>query len=252
MDIDDSIAPLLAKMEAALHTVQSELLPRLDALDEDTVVSNYSLDEQARLFLSAAFTLSFSLYALDKISNKQHAVSAAKRSGGGGASSASASANFTVATGGSAVDEQLILKIERITDYIKKLREIAALEKAKAREQAMALGTATSTTAGADGSRAPSATATADSTKAVATVAAGSGGAGGQGKRKRARTETSPCSASSSAAPVASDASSSSAAVQHSAAKEEDDMGDSAMFSVVSRVPGETGTLVSRLMRHVE
>ncbi|AAZ12610.1 exosome-associated protein 3 [Trypanosoma equiperdum] len=101
MQFDEDIVPLMEKMNAALDRVHQCLLPLLSSLDEDMLVSNYTVDEQARISLSAASALLFLTYAHDRLLNRAQ---------------------------GAGEDQQLMLKINRVTEYIGKLREITSLE----------------------------------------------------------------------------------------------------------------------------
>lgn len=193
MDVDADIAPVLASGDRLLEVIQRDLLPRLAALDEDVVESHYSMEEQARLYLSAAFTLAFSLYSLDKL-NRRSVSSNVKLSD---------MESFNSVAG--QMDPQLLLKIERITEYIKKLREITHLSKAQMEEEATRQPRG-STDDPEDGNCAK----------------------GG----KRAREEV------ADTRPTAS-------------AEDGKDLGDAAMFGAVTRVPGDAGVLVARLLKQV-
>ncbi|KAK7201451.1 hypothetical protein NESM_000207900 [Novymonas esmeraldas] len=227
MDVDADVAPLLREMAERLSTVRADLLPALRQLDEEALLSHYCVDEQARLYLSAAFTLALSLYSLDKLVHRQvsHRGAAGSRLPGSTAATTTTTTTTTASsssTSGAATDTQLVLKLERIAEYIKKLQEIASLE--KQRRRAGATITTTNTATAAVGMKRPR-------EESVATAAAA----------------TAPTSVESvRTAATGSD-------VAATAAKEEDeeDYGDVEMFRVVSRVAGETGTLVSRLLRQV-
>lgn len=210
MDVDPEIEPLLLKTRETLERLRTQLLPLLSELDEDILVSHYSLGEQARLYLAAAFTLAFSLYSLDKLTHRKHAVVQLSGSGKGGYASpdghADSAAKDSAPHAGN-IDAQLLLKIERITDYIKKLREITDLAQ---RQQQQLVKREQETEGGKD---APECAAE-----------------GVAGTRKRGRDEE---------------------AEGQGTRTGDGDMGDTALFSVVTRVPGETGVMVSRLLRHV-
>lgn len=217
MDVDSEVAPLVEEMAKRLAVARATLLPALQHLDEDTLLSFYTIDEQARLYLSAAFTLALSLYALDKITHRQVAGGdkAAPRLTGAGTRGGAAAASS------GSTDTQLVLKIERITEYIKKLQELATLEKQKK------IAAAAAAEAGKEGESAvtePSRPGTKrargdePSSQTVSVVTAE------QPPGKKSKTDTT---------------------------TEEDVYGDADMFSVVSRVAGETGTLVSRLLKQV-
>ncbi|GET85946.1 hypothetical protein, conserved [Leishmania tarentolae] len=208
MDVDNEVEPLLREMSNRLAVVRADLLPALRQLDEDTLLSHYSVDEQARLYLSAAFTLTLSLYSLDKITHRQITPGSGTvpRLTGGGSRGGAAPPLSSAST-----DTQLVLKMERITEYIKKLQELTTLE----RERRVASTAA----APAPGAKRPREAPSADTAST---------------SEKRARKAGNEKGLSTAMAPA------------HS---EEDAFGDAQMFSVVSRVAGETGTLVSRLLK---
>ncbi|ESL10409.1 exosome-associated protein 3 [Trypanosoma rangeli SC58] len=104
MDFDDDVVPLMQKLDAALLRMRSELLPLLASLNEDVLVTNYSVDEQARISLAAAFMLVLLTYAQDRLRN---------------------------AVGKTGVDARVQLKLDRVSRYIKKLREITHLDSRK-------------------------------------------------------------------------------------------------------------------------
>nr|CAJ2467284.1 unnamed protein product [Leishmania braziliensis] len=225
MDVDSEVKPLLGEMSKRLDVVRADLLPALRQLDEDTLLSYYTADEQARLYLSAAFTLTLSLYSLDKITHRQVAAGsgAAPRLTGSGSRGGAASSALAASSPSSftSTDPQLVLKIERITEYIKKLQELATLERQKK--------IATAATVDA-------------STGAVATTAPG-------GKRSHAEASVD-ITATTVEKPAKKAREDNGASAEASRARgENDDLGDAQMFSVVSRVAGETGTLVSRLLK---
>ncbi|CAG9568881.1 conserved hypothetical protein [Leishmania major strain Friedlin] len=221
MDVDSEVEPLLREMSRRLAVVRADLLPALRRLDEDTLLSHYSVDEQARLYLSAAFALTLSLYSLDKITHRQVA------SGGGAAASVMAA---SPSVSSASTDTQLALKIERITEYIKKLQELVTLERQRRRAATAAASAADASTgvvaATAPGAKRSRQSASADTASIAATAA--------EQPAKKARSEN---GASVATAP---------------ARDEEDAFGDAQMFSVVSRVAGETGTLVSRLVKQAK
>ncbi|CAD2220028.1 hypothetical protein ADEAN_000754200 [Angomonas deanei] len=99
MDVDESIEPLLTQMQALRETLKIELMPKLTSeMTEEKLLTEYDSEGQGRLYLSAAFILAFGLYSLDKVQNNKP-------------------------------DQQVVLKIERITEYIKKLKEISQIQK---------------------------------------------------------------------------------------------------------------------------
>ncbi|CAC9446457.1 hypothetical protein conserved [Leishmania donovani] len=218
MDVDSEVEPLLREMSKRLAVVRADLLPALRRLDEDTLLSHYSVDEQARLYLSAAFTLTLSLYSLDKITHRQVA------SGGGAAASAMAA---STSLSSASTDTQLALKIERITEYIKKLQELVKLERQR-RSAATAAASAADAPAGIVAATTPGAK---RSRKGASADTASTAAIAAEQPAKKARNEN-----GASVATVPS-------------RDEEDAFGDAQMFSVVSRVAGETGTLVSRLVK---
>ncbi|CBZ23565.1 conserved hypothetical protein [Leishmania mexicana MHOM/GT/2001/U1103] len=231
MDVDSEVEPLLREMSKRLAVVRADLLPALRRLDEDTLLSHYSVDEQARLYLSAAFTLTLSLYSLDKITHRQVAsgsgaaprLTGFESRGGAAASAMAASTPLSSAS----TDAQLALKIERITEYIKKLQELVALE----RQRRSAATTA-----------APAADA---STGVVAATTPGA-----KRPRKDASVDTASTAATAAEQPAKRTRAENGASVVTAPARDEEDaFGDAQMFSVVSRVAGETGTLVSRLVK---
>lgn len=238
MDVDNEVEPTLQEMAKRMAVLRSDLLPALRQLDEDTILSYYSVEEQARLYLSAAFTLALSLYALDKITHRQVPA------GSGGAVAPRLTGAGTRHSGAAPVvpantDTQLVLKIERITEYIKKLQELATLERGK--KLAVAAAAASE-----------------EAEPATGVVAAG---------KKRPRELRSTATASADSAPetmtlttTAAKKAKSEAGADGTAADTpgkaeevvaEDEYGDAQMFSVVSRVAGETGALVGRLLKHV-
>ncbi|KAG5511210.1 hypothetical protein JKF63_07152 [Porcisia hertigi] len=220
MDVDSEVEPLLKEMSKRLAVVREDLLPALRSLDEDTLLSYYSVDEQARLYLSAAFTLALSLYSLDKITHRQVLA-------GGGGCGAAASSVLAASSPSSlitAADTQLALKIDRITGYIKKLQELATLERqrktaAPAADPLTGVVAPTATTAKRPREE--------DLNDTPATVA--------EHPAKKAKEEN----GANAMAP------------QTRSEDDDDDLGDAQMFSVVSRVAGETGTLVGRLVKQV-
>ncbi|RNF19630.1 exosome-associated protein 3 [Trypanosoma conorhini] len=114
MDFDEDVASLMRRMDATLLRMQSELLPLLASLNEDVLVTNYSVDEQARISLAAAFALVLLTYSHDRLRN---------------------------AAGKAGMDARVQLKLERVSGYIKKLREITQLDSQQQE------GTATTTAA---------------------------------------------------------------------------------------------------------
>ncbi|KPA83694.1 hypothetical protein ABB37_01950 [Leptomonas pyrrhocoris] len=234
MDVDSEVEPTLQEMARRIAVMRVDLLPALRRLDEDTILSYYSVDEQARLYLSAAFTLALSLYSLDKITHRQIAVggtaaaAAPRLTGAGTRHRSDAPAGPPPNT-----DTQLVLKIERITEYIKKLQELATLERNKKLSAAAA------------------------AVMEASEVAKSESSATSIASKKRARETSPPAPGAPRAHATAS--MTSKRAKADTAAKEDakggeaadDDYGDAQMFSVVSRVAGETGTLVSRLLRQV-
>jgi hypothetical protein len=239
MDVDSEVEPTLQQMARCMAVMRDDLLPALRQLDEDAILSYYSVDEQARLYLSAAFTLALSLYALDKITHRQVLVAGAAAGGAAAVTSAPRLTGAGTRHGGNSAsappsapsntDTQLILKIERITEYIKKLQELATLERTKK------LAAAADTTGAMDGGKA-------EEKAAVAAVASGKRGRNASTlaatTAKKAKPEAIKVNTSDKSADTGGDAA-------------DDAYGDAQMFSVVSRVAGETGTLVGRLLTQV-
>ena len=100
MEVDSDVQPLLDNLKTTIDAIRDRVLPPFSILDEDLVTANYTPDEQARLSLAAAFALIMSYYSCKKLRNEP-------------------------------ITEQLKLKVERVSDYVKKLREIVEREKIK-------------------------------------------------------------------------------------------------------------------------
>ncbi|KPI85615.1 hypothetical protein ABL78_5325 [Leptomonas seymouri] len=234
MDVDSEVEPTLREMAKRIAVMRSDLLPALRQLDEDTILSHYSVDEQARLYLSAAFTLALSLYSLDKVTHRQAVAgtAAASRLTGAGTRSRNAAPAAPSTT-----DTQLVLKIERITEYIKKLQELATLERNRK------LGAAAVTVETADTDKSESGeTRMAGKRRSRDAPPPATGASPSQASTtiptKKAKTETETVDATAKNASIGEETL-------------EDEFGDRQMFSVVSRVAGEAGTLVSRLLKQV-
>lgn len=226
MDVDSDIKPLLDSMSEAMQRIRLELLPALKELDEDTLASQYSVDEQARLYISAAFTLALSLYSLDKLTHRLAPPPRGDTRHRGGPRLDGSSPAATTTDGApvaSSTDAQLVLKIERVTKYIKKLKELTLLEQEKDRESVLVQA------------------------EALEQPREGPG-------KKRARATDTPCGGNGKAAATPPEPRGSLAdghPATDSNGKEENDLGDQQMFDVVARVPGEAGVLVSRLLKQV-
>lgn len=100
MDVDPDVADLVSNLQTALEAVQEKVQQPFLLLDEDIVASSFSVDEQARLSLAAAFTMIMAFYCHKRLQNET-------------------------------IDAQLKLKVERVSDYVKKLRELVEREKVK-------------------------------------------------------------------------------------------------------------------------
>lgn len=100
MDVDPEVAPVLEELNTCLEALQSKVQSPLMQLDEDTVAGQYSVDEQARISLGSAFTMIMSYYCYKRLRNET-------------------------------IDAQLKFKVDRVGDYVKKLREIVEREKVK-------------------------------------------------------------------------------------------------------------------------
>lgn len=242
MKLDADIEPLVQEMTATMSDIQSKLLPLFDRLDEDMVIANYSPDEQARIYLSAAFTMALSLYSVDKLSHRSAPAPTGKRAAAG--STASSTTDPTVSTGVNSADAQLVLKIERITDYIKKLRDITQLSQSASRTSPVR-----DVTWKEDAPKRGS-----HDVDAEVPVCSTNDDDGEQSsdapRRKRARSEDNERATASSLLTIAttttraaSDGEAESAALRQAA--------DAKMFALVTRKAGETGTAVGRLLRHV-
>jgi hypothetical protein len=114
MEIDSDVQPLLDSLQTTLTGIKDRVMPSFAILDEDLVTANYSADEQARLCLASSFALIMSYYSVKKLRNEP-------------------------------ISEQLKLKVERVSEYVKKLREIVEREKVK-RDLAAAAAAAASST----------------------------------------------------------------------------------------------------------
>ncbi|KEG12232.1 putative 3 exoribonuclease, partial [Trypanosoma grayi] len=188
MEFDEDVAPLMQKMDGALARMQTELLPLLAALDEDVLVSHYSVDEQARISLAAAFALVLLTYAHDRLQYNKRAA---------------------------AVDPQVQLKMDRVVEYIKKLREITQLHTKPQQQQEEQQ----------EEQQQPKET------------------TGGKGGRKRARVEAGDAKKES----TSDDA-------MHAAGGEAtaDPYGDTILFKEVERGVGKASALLQNLLGHVK
>ena len=100
MQIDNDVAPLIQSMDVNLARLRNEIIPVFQSIDDAYVLANFSADEQARLNLAAAFTLIMSFYSYKRCRHEP-------------------------------IDPQLKLNVERVAEYVKKLREIAERERMK-------------------------------------------------------------------------------------------------------------------------
>lgn len=100
MEVDPDVAELLSSMDKSLGDLQQRVQVPLSQLNEDVVASNYSVEDQAKITLATAFTLVMSYYCHKRLNNET-------------------------------IDPQLKLKVERVSEYVKKLREIKELERLK-------------------------------------------------------------------------------------------------------------------------
>lgn len=119
MELDDEIDPLIKELESCMERVQQNYLPELSQLDEDSVVSHYDPEAQAKIYLSVAYTLALALYSHDKLQNEKHLHHPRVES----------SPKSVIPSGGSPSDARLLLQIERIKDSIQKLKEIRDSQK---------------------------------------------------------------------------------------------------------------------------
>nr|CCC91635.1 putative 3' exoribonuclease [Trypanosoma congolense IL3000] len=199
MQFDEDIIPLMEKMDGALDAILKQLLPLLSSLDEDVLVSNYGVDEQARISLSAAFALLFLTFSHDRLLNKP---------------------------GGAGEDQQLMLKINRVTEYIGKLREITLLDNkpqqlSKQQEQGRSSGTPA-----ADNIR----------KRGRSTVGEHEGEKSNNFESKKARDSEDAGKTINS----------------QECASSADPYGDAILFKEVERKPGKTSALVHNLLQHVK
>ncbi|CUG86857.1 Hypothetical protein, putative [Bodo saltans] len=98
MEVDPDIAELLSSMDNSLLELQQRVQGPLAQLNEDVVASNYPVEDQAKITLATAFTLIMSYYCHKRLHNEP-------------------------------IDPQLKLKVERVSEYVKKLREIKEIER---------------------------------------------------------------------------------------------------------------------------
>lgn len=100
MEVDPDVANLLSSMNRSLEDIQQRVQAPLMQLNEDVVASSYPLEDQAKISLATAFTLIMSYYCYKRLHNEP-------------------------------IDAQLKLKVERVSEYVKKLREIKEIERLK-------------------------------------------------------------------------------------------------------------------------
>ena len=91
MDVDDDVAPILSKMDELMAEIQTELLPKVKDLTEDTVATQFAVEEQARVSIAAAFAILMATYCRRRFLNEP-------------------------------IDAPLTQRIEKIGEYIKKVR----------------------------------------------------------------------------------------------------------------------------------
>jgi len=107
IDADPDMIPHLVELERCLGQVRDLILPSLKSLTEESLVAKCSSEAHAAYALAAAFTLLTSLHAQRKLENRS-------------------------------VDAQLAHKLNRIQEYIRKMREIGELEQIKLEHVAVA------------------------------------------------------------------------------------------------------------------
>ncbi len=100
MEVDPDVANLLSSMNRSLEDIQQRVQAPLAHLNEDIVASSYPLEDQAKISLATAFTLIMSYDCYKRLHNEP-------------------------------IDAQLKLKVERVSEYVKKLREIKEIERLK-------------------------------------------------------------------------------------------------------------------------
>lgn len=238
MELDDEIAPLVQEMENSMSQLEKEFLPLLSQLDEDVVVSRYDIDAQARLYLSTAFTLAMSLFSLDKLNNEAHLHHPRVE----------AKDNLLMACGGSACDARLMLQLERITDAIKKLKEISSL---KTQAAAAAAG-ATSSSATEGAMNATTTTTLQPSTSSsgvnqhlsasglnTTTMSSGTTKSSTESRRKRGRSEESNADNSTDQTNTNN---------SNQVAEDADQLGDAALFSMVARPELGVGKRIGKII----
>ncbi|EPY28392.1 exosome-associated protein 3 [Strigomonas culicis] len=209
MDVDPDILPLLGTLEEHLATVRTTLLPAFAALDEDRLLSHYPVEAQARLYLSAAFTLAMSLYALDRLQNRQ-------------APPPKGTSHRQAPAAPGEVEPQLALKIERVVDYVRKLKAIVLENKP--------------TASTASGSPPPG------GRKRDRAAVEGDAASGATGTQPHAKVEEQTVGADRAAEATAE-------ASPHGEATGADEFDDACMFSAVERAKGgATHTAVRRLL----
>lgn len=91
MDVDEDVFPILTKMDELMAEIQSELLPSVKALSEDIVATQFSVEEQARMSIAAAFAILMATYCRRRFLNEP-------------------------------IEAPLTQRIEKIGEYIKKVR----------------------------------------------------------------------------------------------------------------------------------
>lgn len=91
MDVDEDVFPILTKMDDLMAEIQSELLPSVKVLSEDIVATQFSVEEQARMSIAAAFAILMATYCRRRFLNEP-------------------------------IEAPLTQRIEKIGEYIKKVR----------------------------------------------------------------------------------------------------------------------------------
>ncbi|KAH8612985.1 hypothetical protein ERJ75_000830300 [Trypanosoma vivax] len=216
MEFDEDILPLMQKMDGVLTQIQEQLLPLFSLLSEDVLVSNYGVDEQARISLAAAFVLLLVTYAHDALTNRPN---------------------------GAGMDKQLMLKINRVTEYIGKLREITLLDSES--RQAKGMGEGNKGAGESEGVDRPMLVTGDGRGRKTDRDASARSDKHQDTQRNRRRLE-----ADGETRPSAS-----SAIADEPGAAEDgniDPLGDGILFKEVERVPGKTSVLVRNLLRQVK
>ena len=97
MEIDGEMAPHIAALNEKLLEMEQKVLAPMSKIDENTVVSSYTLPQQASLSLACAFSAIMAYHSYKVLNNMP-------------------------------LEEQIELKLQRVQEYVRKLRDIAEHE----------------------------------------------------------------------------------------------------------------------------